>query len=146
MAGIGFSVQHDGGHGAYSEHKFVNRCMAWSLDILGGSSYFWHFKHNIAHHTYPNITGADDDLVVGAIGRLSPYDPWRAPFRFQHVYLWFLYGLLPIRWQLMDDFHSMIDPGIGQTSDPTKRLEPGSLLAWQSDVLYLGLRAAHEPP
>lgn len=115
MAGIGFSVQHDGGHGAYSEHKFVNRCMAWSLDILGGSSYFWHFKHNIAHHTYPNITGADDDLVVGAIGRLSPYDPWRAPFRFQHVYLWFLYGLLPIRWQLMDDFHSMIDPGIGQT-------------------------------
>src|SRR5947208_1793908 len=32
MAAIGFNVQHDGGHGAYSEHKWVNKTMAATLD------------------------------------------------------------------------------------------------------------------
>src|SRR5437870_4534234 len=41
MAAIGFNIQHDGGHGAYSDRPTVNRLMARSLDLLGGSSYFW---------------------------------------------------------------------------------------------------------
>jgi linoleoyl-CoA desaturase len=31
MAGIGFSVQHDAGHGGYSDRRSVNRSMAWML-------------------------------------------------------------------------------------------------------------------
>src|SRR5262249_654192 len=33
--------------------------------------------------------------------------------RFQHYYLWSLYGLLPIKWQLYDDFHCVITGTIG---------------------------------
>ena len=62
LAGIGFNLQHDGGHNAFSDRAVINRVMASMLDLLGGSSYVWHWKHTIIHHTYPNITGADDDL------------------------------------------------------------------------------------
>jgi linoleoyl-CoA desaturase len=51
MAGIGFNVMHDGGHRSYSASSTVNRGMAFSLDLMGGSSYFWHYKHGIAHHS-----------------------------------------------------------------------------------------------
>jgi linoleoyl-CoA desaturase len=121
MAGIGFNVQHDGGHGAYSNRRAVNRLMAFSIDLLGGSSYFWSYKHNIAHHTFPNVTGADDDLEVGTLARLTPHRRWYPLHRLQHLYMWILYACLVIRWQLIDDFHSLIDPGIGQTHVPRPR-------------------------
>src|SRR4029450_10000664 len=37
-AGIGFNVQHDGGHQAYSRHPWINRLMALTLDMIGGKS------------------------------------------------------------------------------------------------------------
>lgn len=121
MAGIGFNVQHDGGHGSCSERKRVNRLMALSLDLLGGSSYFWNFKHNVAHHTYPNVSGSDDDIYLGPLARLSPHDRRFWFHRFQHIYMWGLYGLLALKWQLVDDFHSMLRPGFGQTHVPRPR-------------------------
>src|SRR5262249_43629575 len=61
-AGIGFNVQHDGGHKAYSNHSFVNRLAAATIDLVGGSSYVWNYKHNIIHHSYANIAESDDDI------------------------------------------------------------------------------------
>src|SRR5688572_27590502 len=49
MAGIAFAIQHDSNHGAYSRHEAVNRMLGMTLDVLGASSYVWHWKHNIAH-------------------------------------------------------------------------------------------------
>jgi linoleoyl-CoA desaturase len=51
LAAIGFNIQHDGGHKAYSNYKWVNKIMAMSLDLMGGSSYLWDWKHNSIHHT-----------------------------------------------------------------------------------------------
>ena len=39
MAAVGFNIQHDGGHHAYSDLPWINRLMAGRLDLLGGSSY-----------------------------------------------------------------------------------------------------------
>lgn len=116
MAGVGFCVMHDGNHGAYSHHGPVNKLAALSLNLLGGCAYFWHFKHNIAHHSYPNITGADDDFNVGAAGRLSPLDRHRPFHRFQHLYIWGLYALLAIEWQTTGDFRTMLKPQVASTS------------------------------
>ncbi len=113
MAAIGFNIQHDGGHGAYSEHRWLNKLMAFSLDLLGGSSYMWAFKHNTVHHTYPNITGYDDDIDLGIMGRLSPHAKKLSFHKFQHLYLWLLYGFLPIKWQWYDDFHDVAVGRIG---------------------------------
>src|SRR5229473_6578843 len=63
-AGIGFNVQHDGVHGGYSPRKGVNRLMALSLDMLGGSSYVWSWKHNVFHHSNPNAVGLDADIDI----------------------------------------------------------------------------------
>jgi linoleoyl-CoA desaturase len=115
MAGVGFCVMHDGNHGAYSRHRWVNKAAALSLNLLGGCAYFWHFKHNIAHHTYTNITGSDDDFNVGPAGRLSPRDRHRAFHRFQHLYIWGLYAMLALQWQTSGDFRSMIRPGVATT-------------------------------
>ncbi len=148
MAAIGFNVQHDGGHRAYSKHRGINRLMGFSLDLMGGSSYFWNYKHNIAHHTYPNISGYDDDIFLGPLGRLSPHDRRFWFHRFQHVYMWALYGLLAIKWQLLDDFRFIISPGIANTRVPRPR--SGELaLFWFGKILFftlaLGVPLFHLP-
>jgi hypothetical protein len=63
MAAIGFNIEHDGGHLAYSNHGRVNRLSALTLDLIGASSYVWHWKHVVLHHTYVNITGHDSELA-----------------------------------------------------------------------------------
>ncbi len=111
MAGVGFNVQHDGNHGAYSSNCVVNKVAALTLNLLGGDAYFWHFKHNIAHHTYPNVTGSDDDIRLGPLARLTPHQRRYWFHRFQHLYVWGLYALLALNWQISGDFRSMIKPG-----------------------------------
>jgi linoleoyl-CoA desaturase len=113
MAAIGFNIQHDGGHRAYSDRGGINRLTALSLDLLGGSSYVWAWKHNSVHHSYSNIAGHDDDINLGFLGRLSPHQRRLPLHRLQHFYLWVLYGLLPIKWQVYDDFRDVIIGRIG---------------------------------
>src|SRR5882724_2949523 len=51
-AAVGFNIQHDAGHRAYSNLGWVNKLMSWTIDMVGGSSYMWHWKHGVFHHTY----------------------------------------------------------------------------------------------
>ena len=113
MAAIGFNIQHDGGHKAYSERRWVNRMMALTLDLIGGSSYLWDWKHNSIHHTYPNVSGYDDDINIGVLGRLSPQDKHLWFHRLQGIYLWMLYGFLSMKWHLVDDFYNVAVGHIG---------------------------------
>ena len=113
-AGIGFNVQHDGGHHAYSDRRWVNKLAATTLDLVGGSSYLWHWKHVVFHHTYANITGHDTDIDLGALGRLTPHQKWHRLHRWQNLYLWPLYGLIAIKWQLFDDFRDAL---VGRTGN-----------------------------
>lgn len=112
-AGIGFNIQHDGGHQAYSDHPSINKLAAMSLDLIGGSSYLWHCKHVVIHHTYVNVTGYDSDLNLGIFGRVTPHQRRLTFHRWQYLYLWPLYGFLAIRWQLFDDFRKLIAGRIG---------------------------------
>src|SRR5216684_8884200 len=114
MAALGFNVQHDGSHRAYSNRSWINQIMASTLDLLGGSSYVWARKHNTIHHSYANITGHDDDIDIGFFGRLSPHQKRLRFHGFQHFYLWPLYGLLPIKWQVYDDFRDVATGRIGR--------------------------------
>jgi linoleoyl-CoA desaturase len=118
LAAIGFNIQHDAGHKAYSDRPWINKLMALSLDLVGGSSYMWDWKHNSIHHTYPNINGEDDDINIGLLGRLSPQQR-RLPFhRFQGIYLWMLYGFLAIKWHCVDDFYQVAIGRIGKHKIP----------------------------
>ena len=47
--------------------------MGWTADaLLGFSSYAWRVKHNVAHHTYTNVDGYDDDINQAPFVRLMP--------------------------------------------------------------------------
>ncbi len=118
VAAIGFNIQHDGGHKAYSEHQWVNKIMGLTLDLMGGSSYLWDWKHNSIHHTYPNIDGEDDDINIGVLGRLTPQQPRLKFHRYQGIYLWMLYGFLAIKWHLFDDFRQLVIARIGKHKIP----------------------------
>ncbi|HUF72599.1 MAG TPA: acyl-CoA desaturase [Gammaproteobacteria bacterium] len=121
VVGIGFNIMHDAGHGAVSRHRFVNRLMAHSLDIVGGSSYLWHWKHDVLHHNYANITGHDTDVAIGMLGRFTPHQPRYPHQRWQHWYVWVLYGLMAIKWQLFDDFRTLLRGKIGPHRIPRPR-------------------------
>jgi linoleoyl-CoA desaturase len=118
IAAIGFNIQHDGGHRAYSDHQWVNKIMSLTLDLMGGSSYLWDWKYNSIHHTYPNIDGHDDDINLGLLGRLSPQQRRLKFHRFQGIYLWVLYGFIAVKWHLIDDFYQVSVGKIGKHKIP----------------------------
>jgi linoleoyl-CoA desaturase len=118
IAAIGFNIQHDAGHKAYSDRQWVNKVMSLTLDLMGGSSYLWDWKHNAIHHTYPNIDGHDDDINVGFLGRLSPHQKRYWFHRLQGIYLWLLYGFLAIKWHFVDDFYNLAVGKIGENKIP----------------------------
>jgi linoleoyl-CoA desaturase len=124
-AGIGCNIQHDGGHQAYSRSRWINALMAMTLELLGGSTYLWRWKHGVFHHAHVNITGHDTDIDLGILARLTPHQRRRAFHRWQHLYLWVFYGLLVIKWQLIGDFRKVITGRMG--SRPFPRPKGGDL-------------------
>lgn len=118
VATIGFNIEHDGSHHSFSDYAWVNKLMAMTLDLIGGSSYVWHWKHVVVHHTYVNITGHDADIDVAFFGRLTPHQKKYKFHRWQQFYMWPLYGLNVIKWHLYDDFRDVILGRIGSTRMP----------------------------
>ena len=121
VAGTGFAIQHDANHGAYSKRKWVNRLMGFTLDLLGASSYVWHWKHNILHHTYTNVHGVDHDINVQPLLRLAPDQPRLRLHNLQRFYVWGLYGFMLPKWHLMDDFQNVAQARIDDNPIPRPR-------------------------
>ena len=120
--GVGFNIQHDGGHRAYSRRGWVNWLAAMTLDLIGASSYLWHWKHVIFHHTYVNVPGRTRTSTPAALLRLSPHQPRRRFHRWQHLYLWPLYGVMATRWHLYGDFKDVLTGTIGPApASPARR-------------------------
>jgi linoleoyl-CoA desaturase len=140
VAAIGFNIEHDGSHQAYSDHAWINRMMAMTLDLVGGSSYVWHWKHSVVHHTYVNITDHDADIDVAPFGRLSPHQKRSNFHRWQQYYLWPLYGLNVIKWHLYDDFRDVILGRVGSTRMPRpKRWELVGFIGGKALLFTLAL-------
>ncbi len=118
---IGFNVMHDGSHGSFSNYKWLNRIAAYSVNVLGASSFMWNVKHNIIHHTYTNITGLDDDINAGILLRFSKFQKFYKIHRFQHLYVWFLYSLLYMFWVFFTDYKKYFLHKVG--SIPLKKLD-----------------------
>lgn len=113
MAGIGAAVCHDALHGAYSARSGVNRSIGLLFDLIGANGYMWSITHNVIHHTYTNIPGADEDLSVSPLLRLSRGTERRGIHRFQHVYALVLYSLSTLYWVFVKDFRYFLQREIG---------------------------------
>ena len=121
VAEIGFNIMHDASHMAYSDRPWVNKLMAMSLDMVGGSSYMWRWKHVVFHHSYVNLKGRDTDIDLGVFGRVSPHHRRHGFHRWQHWYLWPLYGFLTPKWHVYDDFRDYLAGRMGDNAFPRPR-------------------------
>ena len=115
---IATSVMHDGNHAAFSTHARTNRIAGWSSDLLGASSYLWRFQHNTLHHGNTNVVGFDTDIDQMPFARLAPQQPWKPWHRYQHVYMWVLYGFLTLQWFVMSDYITLAKRTVGAHSLP----------------------------
>ncbi|MFP4416753.1 MAG: fatty acid desaturase family protein [Chitinivibrionales bacterium] len=117
-AGIGMNIQHDASHGAYSKNPGVNRLLSMTLDLIGGSSYMWQWKHVRFHHTFVNIPDYDTDIDLGHLAHITPKQKKLWYHRWQQFYLWPMYSLLAVKWQFFDDFSSLILGRLGKHKIP----------------------------
>ncbi|MFT4024336.1 MAG: acyl-CoA desaturase [Flavihumibacter sp.] len=120
VAAIGFNIMHDGAHGSFSQYKWVNVIAAFSLNLLGGSSFMWNIKHNVIHHAYTNVDGVDDDIDIQPWMRMSTTQKKYRMHKYQHLYFWFLYSLLYIMWIFVLDYTKYFSSRIGST--PLKKM------------------------
>lgn len=114
---VGTNIMHESVHDAVSRHVWVNRVLARSLELLGGSLPLWRFKHTSVHHTYTSIVGVDNDIDTGGLLRLHPDQPWRPHHRFQLLYVPILYSLSALSW-FVTDFIQYRTRRVGSTRLP----------------------------
>ncbi len=138
MAGIGMGVMHDAIHGAYSKNKKINTLLGYSFNLIGGNATVWRIQHNVLHHTYTNIEHSDDDLNAPFFLRFSPHAKHYWVHQFQHIYIWFFYGISTISWITTKDFVRMKrykDMGFLNKKNEYTKAEI-SMIAWK--LLYYG--------
>ncbi|MEQ1552922.1 MAG: acyl-CoA desaturase [Ferruginibacter sp.] len=136
MAFIGFSVMHDANHGSYSANHKLNDFVGLTLNLLGASSFFWKQKHNILHHTYPNVDGLDDDIAKSPIIRQCESQKWVPAHKVQHIYLTFIYALSPIFWVFIMDPTKYFTHKINGTTLWKMSLK-NHIIFWVTKVYYV---------
>ncbi|MBC7552352.1 MAG: acyl-CoA desaturase [Taibaiella sp.] len=134
-AGIGFNVMHDGAHGSFSKSSKLNTVAAFSIDVLGASSFMWNTKHNIIHHAFTNIEGVDDDVEAGMLLRMAPKQKQYGFHKYQYIYFWALYALLYIVWIFYNDYKKYFSKKIGDV--PLKKLKR------KDHILFWAFKAFH---
>lgn len=139
FAAIGFNVMHDGAHGSYSSKKWVNDMMGYSLNMLGGNSFFWVQKHNVAHHSYTNIEGADEDIDVSPYMRVHQYQPKYWFHKFQYIYGLLLYCITYLVWIYYQDFLKYFTGKIGDRPMRDQLTIKEHLVFWFAKVGYIGI-------
>lgn len=139
VASVGFNVMHDGAHGSYSRHKWVNEMMGHSLNLLGGSVHFWKMKHNVNHHTFTNVEGMDDDIDIKPWVRVHEGQPRHWFHRFQHIYGLLLYGLTYLFWIFYNDIKKYFTGKIADNTymKPMSRKE--HIIFWVTKVTYISV-------
>jgi linoleoyl-CoA desaturase len=108
LAGIGLSVMHDANHGAYSNKKWLNTVIGYSLNLVGANTFNWKIQHNVLHHSYTNVQDEDEDIASKGILRLTPHTDWKYVHKYQFIYAWFLYGLMTMTWMAFKDFNRIV--------------------------------------
>lgn len=104
MTGVGMGIMHDAIHGSYSKKQKINKLLGYTFNLIGGNASVWKVQHNVLHHTYTNIEHSDDDLNAPFFLRFSPHAKKYWVHQFQHLYIWFFYGLATISWITTKDY------------------------------------------
>ncbi len=138
FAAIGFNIMHEGGHQSFSKSAWLNNLSAYTLNMLGGTIYFWKQKHNISHHTYTNVDGLDHDIEIKFM-RVHAEQPRRWFHRFQFAYWFVLYGISYIAWVLFQDFEKYFSGKMGSKAERKTMPLREHLIFWATKTCYAGV-------
>ncbi|MCV9385971.1 fatty acid desaturase family protein [Reichenbachiella ulvae] len=108
LAGIGLCIMHDGNHGAYANKRWINVVIGYTLNLIGANAFNWKVQHNVLHHSYTNVSDADEDVSQKGPLRFSPHEKWKWYHRYQFIYAWFLYGFMTLLWMFFKDFGQLL--------------------------------------
>ena len=126
---IGTCIQHDGNHGAFSVHSWLNTLSGWTLDMIGASAFTWEIQHMLGHHPYTNLLDTDGERrKKGTIGdngvpatgntqesdpdvfssfplmRMHPSHPRKWFHAYQHIYAPFLFAFMTMSKVFQQDW------------------------------------------
>lgn len=137
-ASIGFNIMHDGNHGSFSEKKWLNKLMGFSLNPLGGNSAIWRIKHNTVHHTVTNVLDHDDDIGAEPFGRFHPKQKWYPIHKWQFLYIPILiYPLHYFFWIFYFDFVKYFKGEVCKIPLNFKPID--HIIFWFSKILHVSL-------
>ena len=130
---------HEGSHRGFSKSAWRNRLLYnFTFPVLGGAGgLYWHWKHDVRHHAYPNVVDVDPDILLWPMAstaeeyrRSSPGRQWFQR-NYQGLFFWPLCFML--LWSIR-----------GSTIDYLYRYakEKGIDRAWGIDVACLSLHLA----
>ena len=79
--------------------RLMGCCHDW---LLGASYYNWLHQHLLGHHPFTSIEQLDPDVVTGNpdARRIKTNQPLLSVYRWQHVYMPFLYGVLAAKFRV----------------------------------------------
>jgi len=110
---LAINVGHDAAHECFTPWPRLDHALQRiSFTLLGVDSYLWRFRHAHSHHHSPNVNGCDIDIDRNPFFRLSPNQPGRPHFRWQHVYAPLVYCLVVLHTVLVQDFMYLYQRGI----------------------------------
>jgi linoleoyl-CoA desaturase len=102
---LAINIGHDAAHRVLVRSRPLNDFIqAVTFGLLGVNAYLWQMRHTRSHHVFPNVNGCDIDIDENPFLRLSPNQPWRWYFRFQHLYAPLAYVCVALHTVLWQDF------------------------------------------
>lgn len=86
------TVLHDAGHRRFGRHSWPNVLAVQAAAPFGLWAQHWTLKHRV-HHRLSQVYPIDESTRSSTLIRLHPAAPSRPIHRWQHLYVWVLYGL-----------------------------------------------------
>jgi linoleoyl-CoA desaturase len=136
---LGINVGHDAAHGVVARSPRLNALIQFGcFTLLGVNAYLWRLRHVKSHHLFPNVNGCDIDIDENPFVRLSPNQPWRPYFRFQHLYAPLAYVGTALHTILYQDLVYLFKRRLANLRDIRHPAREYALFVL-SKVLYFGI-------
>jgi linoleoyl-CoA desaturase len=115
---LALNVGHDAAHECFTRWPAIDHALQRiAFTLLGVDPYLWRFRHANSHHHFPNVNGSDIDIDQNPFFRLSPNQPGRWYFRWQHLYAPLVYALVVLHTVFVQDFMYLYQRRIANLRD-----------------------------
>lgn len=115
---LAINIGHDAAHECLTRWRGMDHLLQrLTFTPLGIDAYLWRFRHTNSHHHFPNVNRCDIDIDQNVFFRLSPNQPHRWYFRWQHLYAPLVYCLVVTQAVFIQDLMYLYQRRIANLED-----------------------------